>query len=166
LKSSRKYSSDEESLNYEDNADLASTITKLRQLLADRSAEDSSSTEDSISASNVPTNDSGLTLEPPKKLFLNISISEAEFEEATEFTIHYDGIYPEGDDSTLELGGYQSCKKSIHRKMAEFANLQSRLEANSHLKQSAQQLKMDGRNAVLSKWLSAFHPFGTNQKVF
>lgn len=40
LKISRQ-SSDEESLNYEDNTDLESTITKLRQLLEERTSNDS-----------------------------------------------------------------------------------------------------------------------------
>ena len=41
-----KGSSDEESLNYEDNTDLESTIEKLRQLLADRSCESESFSSD------------------------------------------------------------------------------------------------------------------------
>ena len=39
----RKVSSDDESLHYEDNSDLETTINKLRQLLSERSNEDSTS---------------------------------------------------------------------------------------------------------------------------
>ena len=41
-------SSDDESLNYEDNSDLESTIEKLRQLLSNRGPEDSISSDDTI----------------------------------------------------------------------------------------------------------------------
>ena len=43
------FSSDDDSLNYEDNADLESTIDKLRQLLLDKSGEtESMSSEEAV----------------------------------------------------------------------------------------------------------------------
>lgn len=81
-------SSDDESLNYEDNTDLESTIVKLRQLLADKSGEDSISSDD---------------VQPPSLIhFINFDVSK---ENAETFKIQFQqsSIQDQQDESNSKI---------------------------------------------------------------
>ena len=78
----RKSSSDDESLHYEDNSDLETTINKLRQLLSERSNEDSTSNsmEESYNQNEDP---------PQEQTISDFKVSVEEFENDHRLVINF-----------------------------------------------------------------------------
>ena len=118
---------DRESLDYDDSEDLESTISKLRQLLSDKTVVEEGSSSDSFKSLE------GIDAIVDGRLFFNIQIPRIEISPDLIFEVHYDGIYMEpGNPSVVGKEG-QGYKYSIERRiikksLAEFKTLQNHFE--------------------------------------
>jgi hypothetical protein len=155
--------------HYEDNSDLAATISKLRTLLAEREVSDCSSNESDKDHSAVVRRPTNLecSLDHPRegRVVRNVSIPKIEsllpaedkdshtsagrFDEAGHhYCINYDGIYLEPTSPTSSDYQYVVKRREVKRKFKEFLNLQLRLEDHPNLRGVIKGIK--GPN----KWLN------------
>ena len=120
----RKVSSDDESLHYEDNSDLETTINKLRQLLSERSNEDSTSNSMDESSNQNGEISQELTIS-------DFKVSVEEFEDEQRLVINF---------NKKEFGDIDVLiQNQVIKKLDEVEEFEERLREHSQYQNNSSQ---------------------------